>query len=44
MKDSVRTSIDIPKDLLKEVKMFCVINDISIKEFVVVAIEEKLKK
>ncbi len=44
MKDSVRTSIDISKDLMKEVKMFCVNNDISIKEFVVIAIKEKLNK
>ncbi len=44
MKDNVRTSINISKDLMKEVKMFCVTNDISIKEFVVIAIKEKLNK
>lgn len=41
---SVRTSIDIDKDLIKEVKIHCVNNDMSIKEFIVVAIKEKLNK
>lgn len=42
--DITRTSVDISKPLLKEVKLYCVEHEISIKEFIVIAIEEKLNK
>lgn len=41
---SVRTSVDIDKELMKEVKIHCVNNNMSIKEFIVMAIKEKLNK
>lgn len=41
---NVRTTIDIPKELLKDVKIYCVEKDISIKKFVLIAIKEKLNK
>lgn len=44
MKDTTRTSIDIEKELLKDVKIYCAEHDISIKEFVIEAIKEKLEK
>jgi len=33
----------IPKDLAKKLKVFCVQNDITIQDFLIVAIREKLK-
>lgn len=41
--DISRTSIDIPKELMKQVKMACIKDEVSIKEFILDAIKEKLK-
>ena len=42
-KDEVRTTIHLPKDLHTQVKMHCVQNNISIREFITKVIVEKLK-
>lgn len=44
MEDTTRTSIEISKELLKDVKIYCAENDILIKEFILTAIKEKLNK
>ena len=40
----VRTTVKLPKDLMKELKMFCVKNDKSLSEAVREAIEEYLRR
>jgi predicted HicB family RNase H-like nuclease len=40
----VQLATRIPKDLHREVKLFCVVNDTSVMDFVTAAIEEKLKR
>lgn len=43
MKDTARTSVDIPKELMKQVKMACIKDEVSIKEFILDAIRDKLQ-
>lgn len=42
--ENARTTVDISKSLFKKVKIYCAENDISIKDFLISAIEEKLGK
>lgn len=39
-----RFSIDLTEELYKKLKIFCVQNDVSMKEFITQAIKEKLEK
>jgi len=40
----VRTTVKLPKDLMKELKMFCVKNDKLLSEVIKEAIEEYLRR
>ena len=42
-KDSVRTTLYIPKSLQKKMKLYCAENDITIKDFIGDLIRQKLK-
>lgn len=39
-----RFTIELTDELYKKLKIFCVQNDVSMKEFITEAIKEKLKK
>lgn len=41
MKNKYSVSIDVNNDLLKKIKIYCINNEISFKEFVTTAILEK---
>ena len=42
--DKKRFTIEVNDELYKKLKIFCVQNDISMKEFITEAIKEKLEK
>lgn len=44
MNDVIRTSLYIDDGLYKEVKLYCLKNNITIKKFITDAIKEKLKE
>lgn len=40
IEELVRTTVFIPKKLLKEIKLYCIQNDLTVKDFVTNAIKE----
>jgi len=39
----VNVNIEIPEEIHKKAKLDCVLKEITLKEFIIIAIEEKLK-
>ena len=44
MKKSLTISVDITEETLKKIKIYCIKNDISFKDFTTKAVEEKAIK